>query len=305
MNAHYLEVARLMARIARNVFADGVFALKGGTAINLFVRDLPRLSVDLDLVFVDHTLPRDQALSAIGTALQAIAERLKKLGLDVPGKKTGAAGDSYLNVRSRDLQVVVEVNEIMRGTLLPAQIRPLQPKAREILGVDLELPVLAESEVYAGKLVAAMDRQHPRDLFDVHHLFAAGGITPEMRRCFVAYLASHNRPVHEILAPILKDISTTFEGGFDGMARDPVELKTLLAARERLISELPKSLSSTERQFLLSLAAAEPDWKLLGFPNLGEMPGPRWKLQNLQTLAKKNPVKFRSQQSKVTELLGV
>jgi len=66
MNAHYLEVARLMARIARNVFADGVFALKGGTAINLFVRDLPRLSVDLDLVFVNHTLPRDQALAAIG-----------------------------------------------------------------------------------------------------------------------------------------------------------------------------------------------------------------------------------------------
>jgi hypothetical protein len=304
MNAHYLEVARLMARIARNVFADDVFALKGGTAINLFVRDLPRLSVDLDLVFMDHTLPRDQALAAIGAALQAIAERLKKLGLDVPGKKTGAAGDSYLNVRSRDLQVVVEVNEIMRGTLLPVQLRPLQPKAREILGVDLELPVLAESEVYAGKLVAAMDRQHPRDLFDVHHLFVAGGITPEMRRCFVAYLASHNRPVHEILAPTLKDISATFEGGFEGMARDPVDIKTLLAARERLIAELRTGLSAAERQFLLSLTAAEPDWKLLGFPNLGEMPGPRWKLQNLQTLAKKNPVKFRSQQAKLAELLG-
>jgi hypothetical protein len=305
MNAHYLEVARLMARIARNVFADAVFALKGGTAINLFVRDLPRLSVDLDLVFVDHTLPRDQALSAIGTALQAIAERLKKLGLDVPGKKTGASGDSYLNVRSRDLQVVVEVNEIMRGTLLPAQIRPLQPNAREILGVDLELPVLADSEIYAGKLVAALDRQHPRDLFDVHQLFVAGGITPDMRRCFVAYLSSHNRPVHEILAPKLKDISATFEGGFEGMARDAVDLKTLLAARERLISELPKSLSSEERQFLVSLAAAEPEWKLLGFAKLGEMPGPRWKLQNLQTLAKKNPVKFRSQQTKLDELLGV
>lgn len=305
MNAHYLEVARLMARIARNVFADGVFALKGGTAINLFVRDLPRLSVDLDLVFVDHTLPRDQALAAIGSALQAIADRLKQLGLDVPGKKTGAAGDSYLNVRSRDLQVVVEVNEIMRGTLLPVQVRPLQPNAREILGVDLELPVLAESEVYAGKLVAAMDRQHPRDLFDVLHLFASGGITPEMRRCFVAYLASHNRPLHETLAPILKDISATFEGGFEGMARDAVDLRSLLATRDRLIVELREGLSVAERQFLLSLAAAEPDWKLLGFPSLEDMPGPRWKLQNLLTLAKKNPEKFRSQQGKLAALLEI
>src|SRR5882672_3382566 len=126
-----------------------------------------------------------------------------------------------------------------------------------------------------------------------------------MKRCYVAYLASHNRPVHEILAPTLKDISATFEGAFEGMARDAVDLKTLLAARERLIEELPRSLSSTERQFLLSLAAADPEWKLLGFANLGEMPGPRWKLQNLQNLAKKNPVKFRSQQAKLTELLRI
>jgi hypothetical protein len=87
------------------------------------------------------------------------------------------------------------------------------------------------------------------------------------------------------------------------MARDEIDLKTLLAARERLIVELPETLNSSERQFLLSLAAAEPDWKLLGFPNLGDMPGPRWKLQNLQTLAKKNPTKFRSQQAKLAELM--
>lgn len=304
MNENYLAVAKLMARIARNVFADGVFALKGGTAINLFVRDLPRLSIDLDLVFVDYTLPRDQALAAIGNALQAIAERLRASGLDMPGKKTGAAGDSYLNVRSGGLQVVVEVNEIIRGTLLPAQPRPLQPNAREILGVDLELPVLAEPELYAGKLVAALDRQHPRDLFDVHQLFAAGGITAEMRRCFVAYLASHNRPTHEILNPVLQDITAAFEGSFEGMARDAVDLKTLLAARERLIAELSKGLSAAERRFLLSLAAAEPDWKLLGFPTLADMPGPRWKLQNLQTLARKNPTKFRTQRAKLAEMLG-
>jgi hypothetical protein len=78
----------------------------------------------------------------------------------------------------------------------------------------------------------------------------------------------------------------------------------LLAARERLIAALSKGLSAAERQFLLSLAAAEPDWKLLGFPNLGEMPGPRWKLQNLQALAKKNPAKFRLQQARLAELLS-
>jgi predicted nucleotidyltransferase component of viral defense system len=58
MNPTYLATARLMAEIAPTVFESGVFALKGGTAINLFLRDMPRLSVDLDLVFSDYRVPR-------------------------------------------------------------------------------------------------------------------------------------------------------------------------------------------------------------------------------------------------------
>lgn len=70
MNRIYLETARLLTQIAPLVFADETFALKGGTAINLFARDMPRLSVDLDLVFPDYTVPRDPALARIGEALR-------------------------------------------------------------------------------------------------------------------------------------------------------------------------------------------------------------------------------------------
>jgi len=58
MNQLYLDTAKLLTQVAPLVFQEGVFALKGGTAINLFLRDMPRLSVDLDLVFPDYTLPR-------------------------------------------------------------------------------------------------------------------------------------------------------------------------------------------------------------------------------------------------------
>ena len=61
MNQVYLDSARLLTRVAPLVLVDDTFALKGGTAINLFVRNMPRLSVDLDLVFPDHTLPREPA----------------------------------------------------------------------------------------------------------------------------------------------------------------------------------------------------------------------------------------------------
>lgn len=76
MNPVYLETARLLAYVAPLVFVDDTFALKGGTAINLFVRDMPRLSVDLDLAFPDHTLTRDQALACINDAIRQTAERL-------------------------------------------------------------------------------------------------------------------------------------------------------------------------------------------------------------------------------------
>ena len=96
MNQVYLDSARLMTRVAPLVFVDDTFALKGGTAINLFVRDMPRLSVDLDLVFPDHTLPRDQALRRINAAIRQSVARLKKQGFQTPAVAAADAGETKL-----------------------------------------------------------------------------------------------------------------------------------------------------------------------------------------------------------------
>ena len=85
----------------------------------------------------------------------------------------------------------------MRGTVHPVRNSALTPTARDNLLADLEIPVVSLEDVYGGKLVAAMDRQHPRDLFDVMQLFAHEGITAGIRRAFVVYLACHNRPVQK------------------------------------------------------------------------------------------------------------
>ena len=84
-NQIYRDTARLMIQVAPLVFADNVFALKGGPAINLFVRDMPRLSVDLDLVFVDHRLDRDEAPARINEAIRNSVDRLKKRGFQTSG----------------------------------------------------------------------------------------------------------------------------------------------------------------------------------------------------------------------------
>ncbi len=100
--------------------------------------------------------------------------------------------------------------------------------------------------------------RNPRDLFDVMQLFAHEGITPGIRRAFVVYLASSNRPVHEVLFPPPRDIRHDFEYNFQGMMVEPVPLDALLAARERMMRELQQGLDD-ERRFLLSLVAGTPD----------------------------------------------
>ena len=285
------------------MFADNIFALKGGTAINLFVRDMPRLSVDLDLVFVDHRLERADALAKINEAIRSAVDRLKKRGLQTHAATAADAGETKLFVRRNKLEVKVEVNFVLRGTVHPIRTASLTPKAKEALLADLELPVVSLEDLYGGKLVAALDRQHPRDLFDVMQLFAHEGITPGIRRSFVVYLASHNRPIHEVLSPTLRDISGDYDNTFRGMTAEPVELNALLAARDRMVAELQVGLDAKEREFLLSLARNEPNWPLLGIEHIEQLPGIQWKLRNLEQLAKTNPKKLKAQAQELEALL--
>ena len=206
-------------------------------------------------------------------------------------------------MRRGAVEVKIEVNFVMRGTVLPVRMASLTQNARETLQADLEIPVVSLEDVYGGKLVAAMDRQHPRDLFDVLQLFAHEGITAGIRRAFVVYLASHNRPVYEVLFSSLRDIRQEFEHNFTGMTAEPVEIDALLSARERMMRELQQGLSADERRFLLSLVAAEPEWSLLGLPHLEQLPGLRWKVQNLERLRKTNARKFAEQSDALIRLL--
>jgi predicted nucleotidyltransferase component of viral defense system len=303
MNQVYLDTARLLTQVAPFVFVDDTFALKGGTAINLFVRDMPRLSVDLDLVFADYNLSRVRALGRINDAIRQSAERLNKRGFQTHALAAADAGETKLLVRRGDVEVKIEVNFVMRGTVQPVRMASLTPKARETLLADLEIPVVSLEDMYGGKLVAALDRQHPRDLFDVMQLFAHEGITTGIRRAFVVYLASHNRPVHEVLFPTLQDIRQEYAQNFIGMTTEPVALEDLLAARERMLRELQQGLDTNERQFLLSLVANKPEWPLLGIAHLEHLPGIRWKLQNLQRLQKSNAKKFAEQSDALARLL--
>ncbi len=299
MNQVYIDAVRLLLGVAPVVFRNPNFALKGGTAINLFLRDMPRLSVDLDLVHVDHRANREEALDTVSDTLESIRNELNGLGFRCEAGGTSKGNEVKLFVQRDRTRIKVEVNHVFRGTVLPVKNRPLVSRARESFLTDIRIPTLHPDELYGSKLVAAMDRQHPRDLFDVLGLYENGGLTPGIVECFVCYLAGHNRPVHEVLFANKLDISPAFANEFKGMTRESVTLDALLDLRHRLFSDLPAALADRHRAFLSGLVRAEPDWALMSCPHLAEMPAIRWKLENVTKLRRSNPGKFAQQSTKL------
>jgi predicted nucleotidyltransferase component of viral defense system len=178
MDKEYIALVRLLIEAAPSIFERSPFALKGGTAINLFAADMPRLSVDLDLVFVDHRVEREEALRIISDSLASAREKLRHLGIDADLVASKSGEESKLFLHRGQSLVKVEANHVFRGTVLPVEHRAMVPAARDLFATGLSLPTLAVSELYGSKLVAAMDRQHPRDLFDVHGLYSGVGLAP-------------------------------------------------------------------------------------------------------------------------------
>ena len=295
MDKNYADTVRLLLAVAPEVFANDIFAMKGGTAINLFVQDMPRLSVDIDVVYLPRHVQREEALKAINNELAAIAKRVTPLELQTRLVRAKELSDTKLVIENETSQVKIEVNVVFRGTVLPVERRPLTAKTSELFGVEFELPILARDELYAGKLVATLDRQHPRDLFDVWQLYASGGITDAMVECFVIYLAGHNRPPHEVLFGNDKDIAAEYENAFVGMAEIECSLDTLLQTRVQVRQELQMRLTERHRKFLSGLVRAEPDWSLLEHQHAAELPALRWKLANLAAFRTRRPVDFAAQ----------
>ena len=276
----------LLIRTVPFVASEKEFALKGGTAINLFVRDMPRLSVDIDLTYVP-VADRTTSLKAIDAGMKRIANAIRK---GVPGAQLNASqpkGETCttkLILRADDAQIKIEVTPVLRGCVYEPALKRVSPRVEEQFGFA-EMPVVNSADLYAGKIVAALDRQHPRDLFDVRDLLASEGIDEALRKAFIVYLLSHNRPMAEVIAPQRLDISLEFRRGFEGMVDQPVSLEDLVKAREDLVHEIVGKMPDQHKKFLVSLKKGEPDWSLLDLPGAKDLPAVCWKLENLAKLS--------------------
>ena len=299
MNAAYVQTVNLLLDIAPTIFQTPRFAMKGGTALNLFVQNLPRLSVDIDVVFIDHKTDRETALDEISQELKRIETTVIGMGYKAKIRKINSGDEVKIFISSPVAEVKIEVNFVFRGTVLPLQTLGLSTKTQELFSRNIQLPILSPSELYGSKLVAAMDRQHPRDIFDVLKMYESHGLTLEILDCFVAYLAGHNRPVHEVLFSTIQPMEDTFKNEFIGMTSEPISFEALKKTQTKLMGELPRELTASHRNFLLSLVTGNPDWSLMPFNHLKEMPAIKWKLKNLNSLKLRNASKFQLQKSEL------
>jgi predicted nucleotidyltransferase component of viral defense system len=282
-NPYYRQV-QFLIQLLPLVGEEPCFALKGGTAINLFVRDLPRLSVDIDLVYLP-THDRAQALEAITAALTRMAQQIQSVFPDAHITETflDKVDALRLIVAHKGVQIKIELSPVLRGTVYEPVIMSVTESVEAQFGYA-EMAVVSLADLYAGKLCAALDRQHPRDLYDVKLLLENEGITEDIRKAFLVYLISHPRPISELLNPVLKELQPIYEGEFVAMTQQPVALEGLVETRAAMIRLLNSTITEAEKLFLLSFKNKQPDWSLLGLDGVNNLPAVRWKLINLHKI---------------------
>ncbi|MFH1665802.1 MAG: nucleotidyl transferase AbiEii/AbiGii toxin family protein [Candidatus Omnitrophota bacterium] len=302
----FRQQAELLISILPYMTKDTDFALHGGTAINFFVRDMPRLSVDIDLTYL-RIDPREETINAISEQLKSIARRISSTMPLVRIEKSPDSPNGLVRklfVKRQGAIVKVEPNQVIRGSLFGCEEKDLCKKAEEIFEKFVTTRTLSFAELYGSKICAALDRQHPRDIFDVMLLLENEGITEQVRKSFLVYLISHNRPVAELLAPNFKNMKPVFEKEFAGMTSFDVKYEKLLSVREALVEEINKRITDNERAFLISFKEKAPKWDLLGVEGAQDMPAVKWKLINLAKMDNEKHVRAVSQLKKIIKQKG-
>ncbi|SPJ33592.1 nucleotidyl transferase AbiEii/AbiGii toxin family protein [Kushneria phyllosphaerae] len=283
VDARYHEQVRLLVSLLPFLNDEPCFALKGGTAINLFVQPLPRLSVDIDLAYLPLE-PRDEALQrcreALGRLSEAFNARLPGVRAELQENRRD---ELRILVRRERSQVKVEVSPVLRGTLHPPQERDVVGAVEDDYGFAA-VQVVSLPDLYGGKICAALDRQHPRDLFDVKLLLDQGGLDRSVFEGFLVYLLGHPRPLNEVINPRFKPLEDVYRQEFVGMAGADIPLQQLEDARHELLTRLSQLMTDEDVRFLLSFKQGAPDWSLLPHNGIDRLPAVRWKLANIQKM---------------------
>ncbi len=262
------------------------FAIKGGTAINMFIQDMPRLSVDIDLAYLPIE-PREITLKNIDSEIHRISESLQQKNLRVEKKEY-----SKLVVYGSNSSIIIEPNLIIRGTVYDCEQHDLCQRAQAQFLKYSSNKILSVPDLYGGKICAMLDRKHPRDIFDIKYLLETIGLTDEVRWAFIVYLVSGNRPMSDILEPRIdiEGFKSTFESSFSGMTETEITAFDLITIFQSFVEELIESLTGEEKKFILSVKLGNPNWSLIPVDEIERLPAIQWKIKNINKMPREKMV---------------
>ncbi len=298
MNNLYKEQVRLLLRILPVIYREEDFAVHGGTAINLFIKDLPRYSVDVDLTYIPLG-PRDESLAEIDKKLATISQQLQR---SVPDINIRPVPNKLLCTLGRST-VKIEVNGIKRGIIGPTIEMPLCNKAQAEFGMYCKARIVPVGQLYGGKIAAALSRQHPRDLFDYNYM--EPDKIDNLKQGFMFALLGSDKPFIESLAPHAINQQEALENQFRGMTDIPFTYENYETAREKLIAFINKVLSGEDKAFLVSFEEGDPQWEKSAYSEFRDFPSVQWKLLNINKLKTQNPTKHRLEVDRLQRLILV
>lgn len=294
----YENQVRLLVRCLPAIRKEECFAIKGGTALNLFCLDMPRLSVDIDLVYLNIE-NRETTYKNIYIALDRLKERLEKIGLTIHKSNNEA---TKLICYDGVTEIKIEPNYTLRGYVFEPRLMEVCNTVQNLYGYA-KAKVVSIPELWGGKICAALDRQHPRDLFDIKNLFATTGITENIKQGFIAMLLAGNRPLHEILNPNFQMRESAIKNEFEGMCNMEFTFADAEHIFNKLVQAINFVLTKEDKNLLLDFVQLKADLSVSSIPNLNVLPGIQWKIKNLKTLRKVNPKKFEEQYTKLKDIL--
>ena len=281
-----------------SVYKIKEFAVHGGTAINLFHRNLLRYSVDIDVTYIPIE-NRQQSLASINQKLLEVKKNIEKT---IPGVVVKHKPDVWkLLCTLGDATVKIEVNATKRGIIGDVVELPLCEKARNEFSMGCKARTVSFSQLYGGKITAALSRQHPRDLFDCKYMELQS--FDDVKNGFMLCLLGSDKPIIESLQPHDIDQTEALENQFQGMTETPFGYEDYLESRTALLSLVNGGLTITDKEFLLSFEQGEPDWNKCCAGDLSQYPSVQWKLLNIGKLKESNPVKFEQGVNKLRRYL--
>lgn len=298
MNEQYKKQVALLIRIMPSVYKIEDFAVHGGTAINLFHKDMPRYSVDIDITYIPIK-EREESLKAINIHLLELKQMIEKT---IPGIRITHRPDIWKLLCVIDgATVKIEVNGTKRGLLGVTEDKDLCTKAQSKFNMGCKARIVSYSQLYGGKIAAALSRQHPRDLFDCK--FMPLGQFNKVKEGLIFALLGSDKPILESLDPNRVDQREALKNQFEGMTDIPFSYEDYETSRQELTERINKELTETDKTFLLSFEQGKPEWDKCCARDLSQYPSVKWKLQNVLRIKEINPDKFNSGIEKLRDFL--